>query len=413
MTEKEREKKIFGISDEIIERCVRCGSCRTVCPVFNVTHEEPSVARGKIFLANMINQGKVELDKEAAEFFNLCATCLRCAEICPVMVDYEKIIISARALAVEKFGLPPEKKAAVMLFSNRTLLETVGKITAPLTKLFTKSSKSPQNRLLLINVPRLGKVLLPEIKSKPFNDKDRWYRAKGDEKGKVVFFTGCMFNNFYTETAMNVVKVLNALGYSVFVPRDQHCCGAPAFFSGDLKTFEKMKEKNLKTLQKLDVDFVVTACATCGHILKKEYKELPYETRELIEVLFENINEIGKWKFPEKIRVTWHHPCHIVRGQKIPRNYPLDVLKVVGNVEFTSLEEADNCCGMGGSFKLSHPEISREIQIKKAKNIKKTKSDAVLTECPGCVMNIAEGLERIDSSTQSLHIADLLAKCIE
>ncbi|RUM42486.1 MAG: (Fe-S)-binding protein, partial [Desulfurobacterium sp.] len=82
MTEKEREKKIFGISDEIIERCVRCGSCRTVCPVFNVTHEEPSVARGKIFLANMINQGKVELDKEAAEFFNLCATCLRCAELC-------------------------------------------------------------------------------------------------------------------------------------------------------------------------------------------------------------------------------------------------------------------------------------------------------------------------------------------
>jgi glycolate oxidase iron-sulfur subunit len=88
-------------------------------------------------------------------------------------------------------------------------------------------------------------------------------------------------------------------------------------------------------------------------------------------------------------------------------------LKVVGNVEFANLEEADNCCGMGGSFKLSHPEISREIQLKKAKNIKETQSDAVLTECPGCMMNIAEGLERIDSSIKSLHIADLLVKCIE
>ncbi|WP_163329224.1 (Fe-S)-binding protein [Desulfurobacterium thermolithotrophum] len=413
MTERESKKKIFGISDEVIEKCVRCGSCRTVCPVFNVTHEEPSVARGKIFLANMINKGNIELDKEAAGIFNLCATCLRCAEICPLKVNYEKIIISARALCVEKFGLSPEKKAAVFLFSNRELLKALGKVAAPLTKIFTKSSKSPQNRLFPIDIPKIGKVLLPEIKSKPFNDKDRWYSAKGKEKGKVAFFSGCMFNNFYTETAQNVVKVLNALGYSVFVPRDQHCCGAPALFAGDLKTFEKMKEKNLKTFQNLNVDFIVTACATCGHILKKEYKETSFKTKELIEVLFENLEELRKWKFPQKVIVTWHHPCHIVRGQKIPRNYPLDVLKVIENIEFVNLEEADNCCGMGGSFKLSHPEISKEIQLKKVRNIEKTKGDFVLTECPGCVMNIAEGLERINSNIKSLHIADILAKCID
>lgn len=413
MNGENREKKILGISNELIDKCVRCGACRSVCPVFNVTHEEPSVARGKIFLADMINKGKVELNREAADFFNLCTTCLSCAEVCPVMIDYEKIIISARALATEKFGLPPEKKATVMLFSNKNLLEIGGMIASPLMKLFTKKSKSPENKLLPIDIPRLGKVLLPEAKSRPFNDRDRWYRAEGNKKGKVVFFTGCMFNNFYTETAKNVVKVLNALGYSVFVPREQYCCGAPAYFSGDLKTFKKMKDKNLQTFQNLDVDFAITACATCGSVLNNTYKELSYPMKEFIEVLFENIEEIGTWKFPETIRVTWHHPCHIIRGQKIPRDFPLDVLKVVGNVEFVELEDADKCCGMGGSFKLSHPEISKEIQLKKARNVEKTKSKAVLTECPGCVMNIAEGLERIGSSTKSLHIADLLAKCIK
>ncbi|WP_456341867.1 (Fe-S)-binding protein [Thermovibrio sp.] len=407
------EKKILGITDELLEKCVRCGSCRQVCPVFNVTHEEPSVARGKIFLADMVNKGKVKLNKEIAGFFNLCTTCLRCAEICPVMVDYERIIISARAFAAKEVGLSPEKKAAIKLFSNRELLETVGKLTAPLTKLFTKNSKSPGNRLLPVKLPKLGKVLIPQIKPKPFNSKDKIFPAKGEEKGKVLFFTGCMFNNFYTETAENTVKVLNALGYTVFVPREQYCCGAPAFFAGDLETFSKMKEKNLRGFANTEVDFCITACATCGHVLKKEYSELPFPVKELIEVLFENLEEIGKWKYPEKLKVTWHHPCHIVRGQKIPRSYPVDVLKVLQNVEFVPMEEADNCCGMGGSFKLSHPQISREIQLKKARNTDKTGADAVLTECPGCVMNIAEGLERIDSRVKSLHISDLLAKCLE
>jgi len=406
-------EKVAGLTPELLEKCVRCGSCRQVCPVFNVTHEEPSVARGKIFLADMLNKGKAELDREIFNFFNLCTTCLRCEEICPVMVDYEKIIISARALGVKKFGLPPEKRAAVELLSNRSLLEKVAKLTSPITKLLTKPSKSPGNRLLPFKLPKLGKVLLPQVSSKPFNYKERFFPAEGKEKGRVLFFTGCMFNNFYTKTAMNTVKVLNALGYSVYVPREQHCCGAPAFFAGDLDKFKEMKEKNVKALSKADVDFCVTACATCGHVLKKEYGELPFPVKELVEVLFENLEEVGKWKLPSPVRATWHHPCHIVRGQKIPRSYPIDVLKILQNLEYVEMEEADNCCGMGGSFKISHPEISKEIQVKKAKNADKTGADVVLTECPGCVMNIAEGLERIGSNAKCLHISDLLAQAID
>ena len=86
------------------------------------------------------------------------------------------------------------------------------------------------------------------------------------------------------------------------------------------------------------------------------------------------------------------------------------MLNAIQNVEFINMEEADNCCGMGGSFKLSYPEISRKIQLRKAKNINATKADFLLTECPGCVMNISEGLERIDSKVKTLHIADFLAK---
>ena len=399
-------KKIAGLSKELLEKCVRCGSCRQVCPVFNVTKEEPSVARGKIFLANLINKGVLELDKEAADIFNLCTTCLRCREICPLNVDYEKIIISARSLATEKFGLPVEKKAAVKVFSSNKTLKALG-VLSPITKLFTVPSQSPQNRLLPIKIPRLGKVLLPQISSKPFN-RNQTYKAK-NEKGKILFFTGCMFNNFYTETAENVVKVLNQLGYTVHVPEEQVCCGAPAYFAGDLKTYEKLAEKNVQVFQQDNYDFVVTACATCGHVIK-EYIKIP--VKELIEVLYEEVDTIKNWKLSQKTKVTWHHPCHIVRGQNIPKNYPIEVLKAVENLEYVEMEEADNCCGMGGSFKLSHPEISKEIQLKKARNIGKSGAKIVVTECPGCVMNIAEGIERENLRVKTLHIADLLAQAI-
>jgi len=226
------------------------------------------------------------------------------------------------------------------------------------------------------------------------------------EKAKVAFFTGCMFNNFYVETARSTVKVLNRLGYSVFVPKEQVCCGAPAFFSGDLETFESLRKQNEEAFSSLNVDFVVTACATCGHLLKGEY---PFKTVELIELLFKHLEEVGKWKLPRETKVTWHHPCHMVRGQKIPRNFPLDVLKVIGNLELVELEEADNCCGMGGSFQLSYPDISKKIQLRKAENVEKTGAELLLTECPGCVMNIAEGLERIGSEVKAVHISDLLS----
>ena len=396
-------KKIVGLSKELLEKCVRCGSCRQVCPVFNVTKEEPSVARGKIFLANLINKGVLELDKEAAEIFNLCTTCLRCREICPLDVDYEKIIISARSLAAEKVGLPLEKKLAIKVFSSNGVLKGLS-FLSPVQGFFTKPSRSPQNRLLPFSIPKLGKVLFPQVSLKPFN-RGQFFKAE-NEKGKVLFFTGCMFNNFYTETARNVVEVLGRLGYSVYVPKDQVCCGAPAYFSGDLETYERLSKKNREVFANKDYDFIVSACATCGHVIK-EYMELP--VKELVEVLYEEREQISNWKLPKKLKVTWHHPCHIVRGQKIPRNYPVDVLNSVKGLEYVEMEEADNCCGMGGSFKLSHPEISKEIQMRKVENIAKTGADVVATECPGCVMNIAEGIERKGVPVVTLHIADLLA----
>jgi glycolate oxidase iron-sulfur subunit len=171
---------IKGITDELLEKCVRCGSCRSVCPVFNVTKEEPSVARGKIFLANMINQGKLEVNKEAANIFNLCTTCLRCQEICPVMVNYEEIAISSRSLSVKKFGLPIEKKIIVETMSKRYLLNAITRIGSTFQRILFKQKGF--NNVLRFNIPKLGKILIPQMKGRPFNYKSRKFEAENEKR---------------------------------------------------------------------------------------------------------------------------------------------------------------------------------------------------------------------------------------
>ena len=395
--------RISCISEELLKQCVRCGACRAVCPVFRVLKEEPAVARGKIFLAHMINTGELKPGAETTKVFNLCTTCLQCAKACPALVDYENLIVSARAVSARASGIPIEKRALITVLSKDKLTRAV---KGALNLLFRVSGKAEGAYGKLFRLPAVGGVLLPEPKG--FKGQEKWFKAKR-ERGRVAFFAGCLLLHFMGRTAGNVIKLLNAVGYSVLVPA-QKCCGAPAYYSGDIKTFERLREENLKLLQKERVDCFVTACATCGHVLKEHYS-LPAPVKELVEILLENRETLSEWKYPERVKVTWHNPCHLVRGQKIPENAFAEVLKPIENILPVEMATASECCGMGGSFKVSYPDISERIQAEKVRRIKESGADILLTECPGCLLNIAEGLEKAGSTVAPMHTADLLIRC--
>ncbi|OMH40680.1 (Fe-S)-binding protein [Desulfurobacterium indicum] len=406
------DKKFLQIKQEWLDRCVRCGSCRNVCPVFNATREEPSVSRGKISLIDMIQKGYGKLDREAALLFKKCTTCLRCQEICAMDVPYEEIILKAREVATEKFGLFPQEKAVTTILKNEKLFDSAGSFSR-LSYLLFKPSKSPQNSVSKFPIPGKGTAVIPAIKEGKFNYKDRNFPAKTERQGKLIYFPGCMFSRAYIDTSKNIIKVLNNLGYDVFVPSKVVCCGAPSLHAGDRKGFEELKSKNIKVLNKIEADGIVTGCATCCHNLKHNYKELNKPVLQFLEILEQNIETIKQWKVKKPMKVTWHHPCHIVRGQNISKDLPQKLFESIDGITYIEMEEADNCCGMGGSFKMLHPAVSDKIQEKKTLNITATGADTVITECPGCIMNIAEGLEKVNSSMPCNHTADILARCIE
>ena len=95
-----------------IAKCMQCGNCQAVCPIYKEEMAEWSVARGKINLARGLLEGRLSYTDRMEEIFNLCLTCQACVENCPCGVRPDKIILATRALLAREKGLPALKKYA-------------------------------------------------------------------------------------------------------------------------------------------------------------------------------------------------------------------------------------------------------------------------------------------------------------
>jgi glycolate oxidase iron-sulfur subunit len=73
------------------------------------------------------------------------------------------------------------------------------------------------------------------------------------------------------------------------------------------------------------------------------------------------------------------------------------------------MEGADRCCGLGGTFNVYHYDSSLKINAGKSAAITATGADAVVTGCPGCIMQLSDGLKQAGAKTRVLHTVELLA----
>src|SRR5262249_45967904 len=110
---------------------------------------------------------------------------------------------------------------------------------------------------------------------------------------------------------------------------------------------------------------------------------------------------------PVNRTVTYHDPCHIVHGQKISKQ-PRALLAQIPGLKLVPLKEADWCCGSAGTYNLTQPEMAHQLQQRKVAHIRETGAEAVVTENPGCIIQITQGLEAAGARVQVLHLAEVL-----
>jgi L-lactate dehydrogenase complex protein LldE len=240
-----------------------------------------------------------------------------------------------------------------------------------------------------------------------------------ESKPHVVLFVTCLVDLFRPSIGFAAVQLLEDAGCVVDVPRNQTCCGQPAYNQGDRADAVGLARRTIDALQRYD--YVVVPSGSCAGMIKQHYPELfpegSYEgerarelagrTYELVSFLTDVMGVIGvDAEFPA--RITYHDACAGLRELGI-KGQPRLLLQSVRGLELIELPGAEVCCGFGGTFCVKYPDISTKMVDDKAAEVAATGADVVLAGDLGCLMNIAGRLSRLGSPVEVRHIAEVLA----
>jgi glycolate oxidase iron-sulfur subunit len=408
-----------------LEKCAQCGECRSVCPVFDSLKWEKFSARGKVALTRSILSGQLELTPAYEKVIQNCLLCLACVENCSSGVRMDRIILSARNQLTVENGLPLFKRLLhQLLLMKHELLDVIARGGSLSQYLLFKKIPRESGLKRRFPLPLLEKErVVPALVYRSFRSRMPEENRVSGAENTVQFFTGCLVNYVYPGIGASLVKVLNVFKTDVVIPKTQQCCGAPAEVGGDLDTTRSLARKNLDTLCESSHD-IITACASGGYMLKKIYPDLfapedPYyskamsvssRTYDISEYLVKKIGTHAIKKHlkqpPAKV-MTYHDPCHLARGQGI-RQEPRRLLQAAFGDVYREMPMADRCCGSGGTYGLTHRRTSVDILNKKIETLLSTGADGVATSCPGCMIQLTDGLKHHGKDRSVFHVIELI-----
>lgn len=425
------QKALLGIDTaENVYHCIKCGLCAAHCPVYLEVRMEHASPRGKVQITKKMLENDLSLTEEVKKtFLSTCLLCGSCVANCPSGVNQISLFSGVRWRALQKYGADWRKRAMFSVLSSRWMMSASAGLGEWARRNFGGPWIESKMKAGALSVERI-----PVLNEKPFNEMvpDVVEPRQGKVRAKVLYFHGCATKYLYGKVGLAVVDVLTRMGVEVIIPRDQGCCGLPVFFSGERKASIEVIRETLRLFARDDVDAVILDCATCGSSLKNEYYHILKDLKDLGEdvtdaeiraalLLSSKVQDVSlfieshrDW-LPamqakgEKIKVTYHDPCHLAKGQKVVAQ-PRNLLKSIPGVEFVEMTGAIDCCGGGGSFQIDYPEISAKITKRKTDNIEATKAQFCATGCPGCSLTISNHL---DPSIKVIHPVQILQKALQ
>ena len=243
-------------------------------------------------------------------------------------------------------------------------------------------------------------------------------------KIRVSLFVTCLVDQLYPDVGVSVVRLLRKLGVEVDFPRDQTCCGQAVFNSGFAADTKKLARRLLNSLGsptgEPDGRYVVVPSGSCATMVRTCYPDLfredpdlhrqaeelstrVYEFSEfLVRVL--GVTDIGA-RFLGS--VTYHPSCHLLRELGVSQE-PKTLLSNVKGAGIVELEQAETCCGFGGTFSVKYSHISEAMLADKVDNLVKTGAGTLVACDMGCLMHIGGTLSRRGIDMKTMHLAQLL-----
>jgi len=241
------------------------------------------------------------------------------------------------------------------------------------------------------------------------------------EEGEVGYWAGCSasFNNATKNLAVNGVRILNKAGIEpAYLGSDEWCCGGAIYLVGCIDEVMETVKHNIDEMNRRGIKTLITSCSGCWLNFSHFYPifaqrlnlEYNVKMRHMTEIISELIGEGRiKCKFPLRLKVTYHDPCHIGRGGGIFEP-PRKILASIPGLELVEMprnREHAACCGR---HILRYPRLGSIIVTDRVIEAEQTGASALVSCCPTCETNFRTGVTETGAKLEVLDITDLVAE---
>lgn len=381
-----------------LDTCAHCALCTENCPTFfesEKSNYSPAIRSSNTlqlynrkygFMSRIIKKSTVtedEVTQLSDGAFN-CTLCGRCMETCPFGIQTHELWVKVREIVHDLECVP----------QNVLMLEKM-----------LKESRNPYG---LDEDMRLDWTFYTGLEKVPERD-----------EAEVAYFVGCTtaFKGASQDTAFAISSLLNHFGEDwTLLGEEEWCCGSPLLLAGDEKGVRTYAEHNVEAIKGRGVEKVITGCAACYRVFKREYpvifgEELPFEVVHAVEYMRDKLSSGEIELEPLKKRVTYHDPCELSRLGgiiKAPRQI-MDAF-IEDYVELPENGMDVRCCGGGGLLQSTNNDLRFEIIKRRLDQVEGVGVEILTSACPACKLAFTDGVREYKYDLEVLDLLELVVR---
>ncbi len=410
------QEKITGLKAAIASRlnrpmrwhldlCTRCGLCYDTCHAYyGIPRREYSpVGRAEVvrkiykkyfrpsgrFIpswgeATAIDDHVMDEVREAA--FS-CTGCRRCMMYCPFGIDTPHILSIAKLLLIAHGTAPDE---LVMLADSAVEKgRSIDEFKEGYRSVIADLQSEVKERLSLPSAEGLI----------PMEKKGARILYVGLAGAHSIVHPAVIFNAAKEDWTLSYFEAVN-FGY----------------FAGDPEKTQFIADRIINEAVQLGVrEVVIVECGTAFRIPRFLMGPLPFKVTSIVEKIHQYL-KAGRIRIRQGAigtPLTYHDPCQMARFLGLTEA-PRQVLQAIKGITLVEPEwvsrQWSTCCGGGGGFEAVFPELSQMLAVNRAQELADTGAQAIVTSCPGCIMQLKGGLKQLGKEeVEVLDLAQVVA----
>jgi glycolate oxidase iron-sulfur subunit len=365
----------LGLDEDELVACVACGLCLPACPTYRATGLEIASPRGRIAAMQAVQLGGAAVDEPFVAAMDACVVCRGCEVACPSGVQFGHLMEGARAAIEPKRSTA---RRAVEWLAYRLVLPRHALLVA-LTWVLAVAQR-------LFLVPKrfgLPKLSLRSLRTPLVADADP----------DALLFTGCVMGAWQRDVHRSALAVMRATGARVGLLREGgDCCGALHLHAGREADARRLARRVIAACP--GDGPVVVDSAGCGAAMKDYGRLLGTDEAHAFAA---RVVDFSEWVASRPAlalqrtgaTVVVQDPCHL-RHVQHAEGAVRTVLR--SGYDLVELDDGGLCCGAGGAYSVTEPELSATMRDRKVATIRAAAGDGtfvVASANPGCSMHLA------------------------